>query len=137
MIKINNTSLKLYCMNEQQKRTNLIMFKIFHLQEITLDVFLQLSWRESRLHIPPGKTFIDLPWEFRQLIWMPDLFIWQLQTMRIHSVLQEIAELRLYSNGTVSLVIGLVFYIYIKHSFYFILYLHKHSPSFIGSVGIG
>lgn len=89
-------------------------------EEITLDVFLQLSWSETRLHTPPGKSFIDLPWEFRQLIWMPDLFIWQLQTMRIHSVLQEIAELRLYSNGTVSLVIGAT--IIIKCEMDFVLY---------------
>lgn len=71
-------------------------------EEITLDVFLQVSWEEPRLNVPPGRSFIDLPWEFRQLIWTPDLYIWQLQTMKIQSVLQEMASLRLYSNRTVS-----------------------------------
>lgn len=77
-------------------------------QEITLDVFLQVSWEDTRLHLPSGIPFIDLPWEFRQLIWTPDLYIWQLQTMRIMSVLQEMASLRLYSNSTVSVSIGFV-----------------------------
>lgn len=77
-------------------------------KEITLDVFLQVSWTEPRLHMPPGLAFLDLPWEFRQLIWTPDLYIWQLQTMKLQSVLQEMASLRLYSNGTVSVSIGFV-----------------------------
>ncbi|XP_026329629.1 gamma-aminobutyric acid receptor subunit delta-like isoform X2 [Hyposmocoma kahamanoa] len=89
-------------------------------EEITLDVFLQVSWQEHRLHVPHGRPFIDLPWEFRQLIWTPDLYIWQLQTMRILSVLQEMASLRLYSNGTVSVSIGAT--ITIKCEMDFVLY---------------
>ncbi|XP_030027201.1 gamma-aminobutyric acid receptor subunit delta isoform X3 [Manduca sexta] len=89
-------------------------------EEITLDVFLQVSWAENRLHMPSGMPFIDLPWEFRQLIWTPDLYIWQLQTMRIMSVLQEMASLRLYSNGTVSVSIGAT--ITIKCEMDFVLY---------------
>ncbi|XP_072943372.1 gamma-aminobutyric acid receptor subunit pi-like isoform X9 [Epargyreus clarus] len=89
-------------------------------EEITLDVFLQVSWEEPRLKVPAGKPLIDLPWEFRQLIWMPDLYIWQLQTMRILSVLQEMASLRLYSNHTVSVSIGAT--ITIKCQMDFVLY---------------
>ncbi|XP_028170781.1 gamma-aminobutyric acid receptor subunit delta-like isoform X2 [Ostrinia nubilalis] len=88
--------------------------------EITLDIFLQVSWEEHRLHIPKNTPFIDLPWEYRQLIWTPDLYIWQLQTMRILSVLQEMASLRLYSNGTVSVSIGAT--ITIKCEMDFVLY---------------
>lgn len=86
----------------------------FLLQEITLDVFLQVSWSDSRLHVPPNKPFIDMPWEFRQLLWTPDLYIWQLQTMRILSVLQEMTSLRLYANRTVSVSIGFVYFFYIS-----------------------
>ncbi|CAH0604810.1 unnamed protein product [Chrysodeixis includens] len=89
-------------------------------EEITLDVFLQVSWADSRLHVPPNMPFIDLPWEFRALIWTPDLYIWQLQTMRILSVLQEMASLRLYSNRTVSVSIGAT--ITIKCEMDFVLY---------------
>ncbi|CAG9585267.1 unnamed protein product [Danaus chrysippus] len=89
-------------------------------REITLDVFLQVSWEEARLKVPPGMPFIDLPWEFRQLIWTPDLYIWQLQTMRILSVLQEMASLRLYANRTVSVSIGAT--ITIKCEMNFVLY---------------
>ncbi|KAL0842224.1 hypothetical protein ABMA28_014384 [Loxostege sticticalis] len=88
--------------------------------EITLDIFLQVSWEELRLHMPKNTPFIDLPWEYRQLIWTPDLYIWQLQTMRILSVLQEMASLRLYSNGTVSVSIGAT--ITIKCEMDFVLY---------------
>ncbi|XP_045445420.1 glycine receptor subunit alpha-4-like [Melitaea cinxia] len=89
-------------------------------EEITLDVFLQVSWEEMRLKVPPGMPYIDLPWEFRQLIWTPDLYIWQLQTMRILSVLQEMASLRLYANRTVSVSIGAT--ITIKCEMNFVLY---------------
>ncbi|XP_041976829.1 gamma-aminobutyric acid receptor subunit delta-like isoform X3 [Aricia agestis] len=89
-------------------------------EEITLDVFLQVSWEERRLSTPPGMPFIDLPWEFRQLIWTPDLYIWQLQTMRILSVLQEMASLRIYANRTVSVSIGAT--ITIKCEMDFVLY---------------
>ncbi|XP_073943370.1 glycine receptor subunit alpha-2-like [Choristoneura fumiferana] len=87
-------------------------------EEITLDVFLRVSWQDARLRV--GMPFIDLPWEFRQLIWTPDLYIWQLQTMRIQSVLQEMASLRLYSNSTVSVSIGAT--ITIKCQMDFVLY---------------
>ncbi|GBP85290.1 Gamma-aminobutyric acid receptor subunit delta [Eumeta japonica] len=90
-------------------------------QEITLDVFLQVSWEEKRLHLlPEGAAFVDLPWEYRQLIWTPDLYISQLQSMKIMSVLQEMASLRLYSNGTVSVSIGAM--ITIKCDMDFVLY---------------
>ncbi|CAG4988888.1 unnamed protein product [Parnassius apollo] len=89
-------------------------------EEITLDIFLQVSWEDGQLQIPPGMTFIDLPWEFRQLIWTPDLYIWQLQTMRTMSVLQEMASLRVYSNNTVSVNIGAT--ITIKCQMDFVLY---------------
>ncbi|XP_045542897.1 glycine receptor subunit alpha-4 isoform X3 [Papilio machaon] len=89
-------------------------------EEITLDVFLQVSWEDGQLQIPPGMPFIDLPWEFRQLIWTPDLYIWQLQTMRTMSVLQEMASLRIYSNSTVSVNIGAT--ITIKCQMDFVLY---------------
>ncbi|XP_063378304.1 glycine receptor subunit alpha-2-like isoform X2 [Cydia fagiglandana] len=87
-------------------------------EEITLDVFLQVSWKDPRLKV--GLESIDLPWEFRQLIWTPDLYIWQLQTMRILSVLQEMASLRLYKNSTVSVSIGAT--ITIKCEMDFVLY---------------
>ncbi|CAH0721789.1 unnamed protein product, partial [Brenthis ino] len=89
-------------------------------EEITLDAFLQVSWEDMRLKIPPHMPYIDLPWEFRQLIWTPDLYIWQLQTMRIMSVLQEMASLRLYANRTVSVSIGAT--ITIKCEMDFVLY---------------
>ncbi|KAJ8725761.1 hypothetical protein PYW08_003944 [Mythimna loreyi] len=89
-------------------------------EEITLDVFLRVSWADSRLHVPPNMPFIDLPWEFRALIWTPDLYIWQLQTMRILSVLQEMASLRLYANRTVAVSIGAT--ITIKCEMNFVLY---------------
>nr|XP_034840093.1 glycine receptor subunit alpha-4-like isoform X2 [Maniola hyperantus] len=89
-------------------------------EEITLDVFLQVSWEDLRLNVPFNKSYIDLPWEFRQLIWMPDLYIWQLQTMKILSVLQEMASLRLYVNHTVSVSIGAT--ITIKCEMDFVLY---------------
>ncbi|XP_023940916.1 glycine receptor subunit alpha-4-like isoform X1 [Bicyclus anynana] len=89
-------------------------------EEITLDVFLQVSWEDMRLNVPFNKSHIDLPWEFRQLIWMPDLYIWQLQTMKILSVLQEMASLRLYANHTVSVSIGAT--ITIKCEMDFVLY---------------
>lgn len=95
-------------------------------KEITLDVFLQVSWEDKRLNVPPGRQHIDLPWDYRQLIWTPDLYIWQLQTMRILSVLQEMASLRLYENGTVSVNIGLVFCFHV----FLINERHKLNKSF-------
>ncbi|XP_013195946.1 glycine receptor subunit alpha-2 isoform X1 [Amyelois transitella] len=89
-------------------------------EEITLDVFLQASWEDMRLHVPPGMNLIDLPWEFRQLIWTPDLYIYQLQSMKILSVFNDMASLRLYSNGTVSVSIGAT--ITIKCEMDFVLY---------------
>ncbi|KAM3963051.1 glycine receptor subunit alpha-4 [Aphomia sociella] len=89
-------------------------------EEITLDIFLQASWEERRLNVPSEIPFIDLPWEFRELIWTPDLYIWQLQSMKILSVLKEMASLRLYSNGTVSVSIGAT--ITIKCEMDFVLY---------------
>ncbi|XP_050668032.1 glycine receptor subunit alpha-4-like isoform X2 [Leptidea sinapis] len=89
-------------------------------EEITLDVFLQMSWEDPRLNLPQSKSYIDLPWEYGRLIWTPYLYIWQLQTMRILNVFQEMASLRLYANHTVSISAGAT--ITIKCEMDFVLY---------------
>ncbi|KAJ8872203.1 hypothetical protein PR048_025805 [Dryococelus australis] len=77
------------------------------LQEISLDVFLNVQWKDRRVRIvSEALESMELTWEQRQLFWIPDLYIRQLREMRVLSLFQEMTSLRLYRNQTMRISIG-------------------------------
>lgn len=76
-------------------------------EEISLDVFLQLYWQDQRIRIIDNKTqMIELTWDKEQKFWIPDLYIRQLREMKVLSVFQDMAAIRLYRNSTLRISIG-------------------------------
>ncbi|XP_059614205.1 glycine receptor subunit alpha-2-like [Phlebotomus argentipes] len=82
-------------------------------EEVSFDVFLQMTWEDSRIH-PAGSSdeelrtngFLELTLEERNRIWIPDLYIRQLREMKLLRLFEEISSLRLYENSTINLRIG-------------------------------
>ena len=83
---------------------------IYNFQEISFDVFLQVVWTDTRLKLQAemsgGKTYVELTFEQRNQIWIPDLYIRQLREMKIFKLFEEISSLRIYENSTISMSIG-------------------------------
>ncbi|XP_065215872.1 glycine receptor subunit alpha-2-like isoform X2 [Planococcus citri] len=76
-------------------------------EEISLDVFLQVYWQDPRIRIIDNKTDqLELAWDKDHKFWVPDLYIRQLREMRVLSVFQEMAAIRLYRNSTLRISIG-------------------------------
>lgn len=79
-------------------------------QEISFDVFLQVVWTDTRLKLQAemsgAKTYVELTFEQRNQIWIPDLYIRQLREMKIFKLFEEISSLRIYENSTISMSIG-------------------------------
>lgn len=84
--------------------------KNFKFQEISFDVFLQVVWTDTRIKLQAemggGKTYVELTFEQRNQIWIPDLYIRQLREMKIFKLFEEISSLRIYENSTISMSIG-------------------------------
>lgn len=83
-----------------------------HFQEISIDVFLQVTWEDPRL-LPADepsmtKQYVELTPSERDTVWVPDLYIRQLREMKVMTLLEEFSSLRLYKNSTLVLSIGLV-----------------------------
>lgn len=67
---------------------------------------MQVYWEDHRMKAVSDLPFIELTWEQRHMFWMPDLYIRQLREMKVLSVFQEMASLRLYKNSTLAVSIG-------------------------------
>lgn len=89
------------------KKYILKLIFIFHIQEISFDVFLQVVWMDSRIKTQAEKSYMELTLEQRNQIWIPDLYIRQLREMKIlNGLFEEISSLRIYENSTISMSIG-------------------------------
>lgn len=74
-----------------------------------MDVFLQLYWEDPRIRVINNKLDqIELTWDQKHKFWIPDLYIRQLREMKVLSIFQEMAAIRLYNNNTIRISIGLV-----------------------------
>ncbi|XP_035785091.1 glycine receptor subunit alpha-1-like isoform X2 [Anopheles albimanus] len=92
-------------------------------EEISFDVFLQVTWEDLRIQPVMANMvgeYVDLTKADRDMIWVPDLYIRQLREMKMLNVFEEISSLRLYENSTISLSIGAT--IIIKCDMDFVLY---------------
>ncbi|XP_038121956.1 glycine receptor subunit alpha-4 isoform X1 [Culex quinquefasciatus] len=81
-------------------------------EEISIDVFLQVSWEDPRLVpvddpvAPLTKQYVELTLAERETVWVPDLYIRQLRELKVMALLEELSSLRLYKNSTLVLSIG-------------------------------
>uniref|UniRef100_A0A8D9BU56 Glycine receptor subunit alpha-4 n=1 Tax=Cacopsylla melanoneura TaxID=428564 RepID=A0A8D9BU56_9HEMI len=77
-------------------------------EEISLDVFLQLYWTDERITIDNTSLTdqVELTWARDHSFWTPDLYIRQLREMRILSLFQDMASVRLYKNSTLRVSTG-------------------------------
>ncbi|XP_055686494.1 glycine receptor subunit alpha-4-like [Lutzomyia longipalpis] len=82
-------------------------------EEVSFDVFLQMTWQDLRIHPthPDNEElrmngFVEITLEQRSLLWIPDLYIRQLREMKLLKLFEEISSLRLYENSTINLRIG-------------------------------
>ena len=71
---------------------------------------MQVYWQDARVKInnASNSTFdvIELTWQEQQKFWVPDLYIRQLREMKVLSLFQEMASVRLYKNQTMRISIG-------------------------------
>jgi hypothetical protein len=86
-------------------------YKIMHLlQEISLDVFMYVYWEDVRVFIDDEVNkldeYVEITWEDRRHIWIPDLYIRQLRDIKVLSLFQEMTSIRLYRNNTLRVSIG-------------------------------
>ncbi|XP_049789238.1 glycine receptor subunit alpha-4-like [Schistocerca nitens] len=91
-------------------------------EEISLDVFLYVHWRDPRVHIrnDTDVNHVELTWKHRERFWVPDLYIRQLREMKVLSLFQEMTSLRLFRNHTMRISIGAT--VIIKCDMDFVLY---------------
>lgn len=79
-------------------------------QEISLDVFMNVYWEDVRVFIDNdvniSDEYVEITWEDRHKIWIPDLYIRQLRDMKVLSLFQEMTSIRLYRNNTFRVSIG-------------------------------
>lgn len=81
------------------------------LQEISLEVFLQVYWLDRRVRMADNTSHLDhleLTWGKENDFWVPDLYIRQLREMKVLSLFQDMASVRLYRNQTMRVSIGSV-----------------------------
>lgn len=76
------------------------------IQEIALDVFLHVYWDDLRIRILGNASQVELTWDKDPKFWIPDLYIRQLREMKVLTLFQEIASIRLYNNSTLRISIG-------------------------------
>ncbi|XP_066996201.2 glycine receptor subunit alpha-4-like [Anabrus simplex] len=90
-------------------------------EEISLDVFLYVYWKDHRIIMIENEVgHVELTWEQRQELWIPDLYIRQLREMKVLSLFQEMTSLRLYRNQTMRISFGAT--VIIKCDMDFVLY---------------
>lgn len=76
-------------------------------QEIALDVFLHVYWNDPRIRILDNTSSqVELTWDKDPKFWIPDLYIRQLREMKVLTLFQDIASIRLYNNSTLRISIG-------------------------------
>jgi len=71
-----------------------------------LDVFLHVYWDDARIRILDNTSQVELTWDKDPKFWIPDLYIRQLREMKVLTLFQDIASIRLYSNSTLRISIG-------------------------------
>ncbi|XP_025411453.1 glycine receptor subunit alpha-4-like isoform X3 [Sipha flava] len=89
-------------------------------EEIALDVFLHVYWEDPRIRILDNTSQVELTWDKDPRFWIPDLYIRQLREMKVLTLFQDIASIRLYNNSTLRISIGAT--IIIKCDMDFVLY---------------
>ncbi|XP_050434859.1 glycine receptor subunit alphaZ1-like [Adelges cooleyi] len=89
-------------------------------EEIALDVFLYVYWEDTRMRIVDNSSQVELTWDKEPKFWIPDLYIRQLREMKVLTLFQDIASIRLYSNSTLRISIGAT--VIIKCDMDFVLY---------------
>ncbi|BES95402.1 glycine receptor beta [Nesidiocoris tenuis] len=97
-------------------------------EEISLEVFLQVYWEDTRINIteelPDADDHLELTWDTthveEQKFWIPDLYIRQLRDMKVLSLFQEMTSVRIYRNQTMRISIGAT--VQIKCDMDFVLY---------------
>lgn len=81
-------------------------YSIFFFQEIALDVFLHVYWEDPRIWILGNASQVELTWDKDPKFWIPDLYIRQLREMKVLTLFQDLASIRLYDNSTLRISIG-------------------------------
>uniref|UniRef100_A0A1B0ETA9 Putative ligand-gated ion channel n=1 Tax=Lutzomyia longipalpis TaxID=7200 RepID=A0A1B0ETA9_LUTLO len=68
-------------------------------EEVSFDVFLQMTWQDLRIHPthPDNEElrmngFVEITLEQRSLLWIPDLYIRQLREMKLLKLFEEISN---------------------------------------------
>ncbi|KAF6206473.1 hypothetical protein GE061_017706 [Apolygus lucorum] len=93
-------------------------------EEISLEVFLQVYWEDTRINITEEladtEDHLELTWDKEQKFWIPDLYIRQLRDMKVLSLFQEMTSVRIYRNQTMRVSIGAT--VQIKCDMDFVLY---------------
>ncbi|XP_060836653.1 glycine receptor subunit alpha-2-like isoform X2 [Rhopalosiphum padi] len=89
-------------------------------EEIALDVFLHVYWEDPRIWILGNTSQVELTWDKDPKFWIPDLYIRQLREMKVLTLFQDLASIRLYDNSTLRISIGAT--IIIKCDMDFVLY---------------
>ncbi|XP_025207706.1 glycine receptor subunit alpha-3-like isoform X3 [Melanaphis sacchari] len=89
-------------------------------EEIALDVFLHVYWEDPRIWILGNASQVELTWDKDPKFWIPDLYIRQLREMKVLTLFQDLASIRLYDNSTLRISIGAT--IIIKCDMDFVLY---------------
>jgi len=84
--------------------TRTIIVSVF--QEIALDVFLHVYWEDPRIRILGNASQVELTWDKDPKFWIPDLYIRQLREMKVLTLFQDLASIRLYDNSTLRISIG-------------------------------
>ncbi|KAJ4432680.1 hypothetical protein ANN_21303 [Periplaneta americana] len=77
-------------------------------EEIALDVFMNVYWEDYRVFINDTEDveFVEITWDERNELWVPDLYIRQLREMKVLALFQEMTSIRLYRNSTLRASIG-------------------------------
>ncbi|GLH00247.1 Glutamate-gated chloride channel, partial [Gryllus bimaculatus] len=89
--------------------------------EISLDVFLYVYWMDTRISLKQHlDEHVEITWEHRHALWVPDLYIRQLREMKVLSLFEDMTSLRLYRNSTLRISFGAT--IIIKCDMDFVLY---------------
>lgn len=76
-----------------------------------MEVFLQVYWLDRRVRMADNTSHLDhleLTWGKENDFWVPDLYIRQLREMKVLSLFQDMASVRLYRNQTMRVSIGSV-----------------------------
>ncbi|XP_069702867.1 glutamate-gated chloride channel-like [Periplaneta americana] len=83
---------------------------------------MNVYWEDYRVFINDTEDveFVEITWDERNELWVPDLYIRQLREMKVLALFQEMTSIRLYRNSTLRASIGAS--VIIKCDMDFVLY---------------